>query len=212
MDELLSIWAMQTAEVQCILQTISGTEVIPSNYPEVASSLRVLPTVVEWLQRSAYRHGVAMTQALGQAHFPEDWVHDEITSGWPSETGEVNVFDVVTQHERAAPFADRVRRMDGLMPFLPTKVPEGDSPVEPRDLPSEKPIQDARQGKLTTFKTRMWVPTHHRDAPGSTQASSSKTATEAEKDPAEDAESSRSSCNGKIIVSNRLAVSHVRQF
>src|SRR3954466_9226631 len=177
---------MQTAEVQCILQTLSGTEIIPSNYPEVAASLRALPTVVEWLQRSAYRRGVVMTLSLGQAHFPEDWVHDEITSGWPSETGEVNVFEVVTQQGRAAPFADRVRRMDGLMLFLPTKVPEGDSPVEPRDLPSERPIEDARNGKLTTFKTCVWVPPHHRDAPESTQASSSKATTEAAKDPAED--------------------------
>src|SRR4051794_15293942 len=128
-----------------------------------------------------------MTLALGQAHFPEDWVHDEITSGWPSETGEVNIFEVVKQQERAAPFADRVRWMDGLMPFLPTKVPEGDSPVEPRDLPSESPILDVRQGKLTTFETRMWVPAHRRDAPGSTAASSSKAATEAAKDPAKDA-------------------------
>src|SRR4051812_23812033 len=186
-DELLSIWEMQTAEVQCILQTISGTEIIPSNYPEVAASLRVLPTVVEWLQRSAYRRGIAMTLALGQVHFPEDWVHDEITSGWLSETGEVDVFNMVMQQERAAPFADHVRRMDGLMPFLPTKVPEGDSSVEPRDLPSESPILDARQGKLTTFETRLWVPAHRRDAPGTAAASSSKAATEAAKDPAKDA-------------------------
>src|SRR3954467_6185459 len=188
MDELLSIWETQTAEVQCILQTISGTEVIPSNYPEVATSLRVLPTVVEWLQRSAYRRGVAMTLALGQAHFPEDWVHDEITSGWPSETDEVDVFSVQKQQQQqAAPFADRVRRMDGLLPYLPTKVPEGDSPMEPRDLPSEKPILDAREGKLTTFETRVWVSAHRRGAPGSTAASSSKAATEAAKDPAKDA-------------------------
>src|SRR3954470_23980777 len=113
-DELLSIWEMQTAEVQCILQTISGMETIPSNYAEVAASLRVLPTVVEWLKRSAYRRGVAMTLALGQAQFPEDWVHDEITSGWPSETDEVDVFTVQTQQQRAVPFADRMRRMDGL--------------------------------------------------------------------------------------------------
>src|SRR4051812_9929704 len=186
-DELLSIWEMQTAEVQCILQTISSTEMIPSNYPEVAASMKVLPTVVEWLQRSAYRRGVSMTLALGQAHFPEDWVHDEITSGWPSETGDVDVFEVMKQQDRAAPFADRVRRMDGLMPYLPTQVPEGDSPVEPRDLQSERPIEDARKGKLTTFKTRVWVPPHRRDAPRSTQASSSKAATEAAKDPAKDA-------------------------
>src|SRR4051812_8846901 len=187
MDELLTIWEMQTAEVQCILQTICSTEVIPSNYPEVASSMKVLPMVVEWRQRSAYRRGVSMMLALGQAHFPEDWVHDEITSGWPSETGDVDVFEVVKQQDRAAPFADRMRRMDGLMPYLPTQVPDGDSPVEPRDLRSERPIEAARQGKLMTFKTRMWVPGHRYDAPGSTEASSSKTAAEATKDPAEDA-------------------------
>src|SRR4051812_2376519 len=110
-----------------------------------------------------------------------------LPSGWPSETDEVDVFTVQTQQQRAAPFADRVRRMDGLLPYLPTKVPEGDSPVEPRDLPSEKPILDAREGNLTTFETRLWVPAHRRGAPGSTAASSSKAATEAAKDPAKDA-------------------------
>src|SRR4051812_15415016 len=121
-----------------------------------------------------------MTLALGQAHFPEDWVHDEITSGWPSETGDVDVFKVVKQQDRDAPFADRVRRMDGLMPYLPTQVPDGDSPVEPRDLRSERPIEAARQGKLTTFKTHMWV--HGHRAPGATEASSSKAAAESSKD------------------------------
>src|SRR3954471_693720 len=92
-DELLTIWEMQTAEVQAILQTISPTEIIPSNYPDVASSLKVLPAVVEWMQRSAYRRGDFMALALGRAHFPDEWVHDEITSGWPSETGVVDMLE-----------------------------------------------------------------------------------------------------------------------
>lgn len=143
--------------------------------------------VAEWLQRSAYRRGVSMALALGNAHFPNDWVHDEITSGWPSETGAVDVLEVVKEQERAAPFADRVRRMDGLLPYLHTQVPDGDSPVEPRDLPSGKPIESARQGKLSTFNTRVWVPAHRRDVPSPTGASSSKAAAESSKDPTKDA-------------------------
>src|SRR3954471_20371327 len=185
-EELLTIWEMQMAEVQAILQTISPTEVIPSNYPDVASSLKALPAVVEWMQRSAYRRGVSMALALGSAHFPDEWVHDDITSGWLSETGVVDELEVLKELDRATPFVDRVRRMDGLLPYLHTQIPDGDSPVEPRDLPSERPIESARQGKLSTFKTRAWIPAHRREAPGPTEASSSKTA-EAPKDPAKDA-------------------------
>src|SRR3954465_15370868 len=97
MDELLTIWEMQTAEVQAILQTISPTEIIPSNYPDVASSLKILPVVAEWMQRSAYRREVSLALARGNAPFPDDGVHDEITSGWPSETGAVDVLEVVRE-------------------------------------------------------------------------------------------------------------------
>src|SRR4051794_33569965 len=145
-----------------------------------------------------------MTLALGQAHFPEDWVHDEITSGWPSEMGEVNVFEVVKQQDRAAPFADRVRRMDGLMPFLPTKVPEGDSPVEPRDLPSERPIEDARQGKLTTFKTEAMLLGRLKRAPPRLRLKRRRTRLKVP--------SAVAPCNGKTIVSNRPIFSRVRQY
>src|SRR3954463_5532031 len=102
---------MQMAEVQGIFQTISPSEVIPLNYPDVASSLKALPAVVEWMQRSAYRRGVSMTLALGSAHFPDEWVHDDITSGWSSETGVVDELEVLKEQERAAPFAARVRRI-----------------------------------------------------------------------------------------------------
>src|SRR4051794_41046625 len=138
------------------------------------------------MQPSAYRRRVSMALALGSAHFPDEWVHDDITSDWPSETGVVDELEVLKEQDRAAPFADRVRRMDGLLPYLDTQVPDGDSPVEPRDLPSERPIESARQGKLSTFNTRVWVPAHRRDAPGLTKASSSKAA-EAPKDPTKDA-------------------------
>ena len=62
---MLTIFRQMTMESQAVLQTICPTEVVPSNCPEVAHSLHVLPTVVDWMQRSAYRRGATCGLALG---------------------------------------------------------------------------------------------------------------------------------------------------
>ena len=121
------------------------------------------------MQRSLYHRGAANGLALGKAHFPDEWVHDEMTSGWPSETGVVDSLEVLRQRAEAAPFADRLRRIDDMLPFLPT--PKEDLEAEERDFDVERPIEASREGKLTTFKTNMWVPEHRRE---SKEASSSK--------------------------------------
>ena len=106
-----------TAEVQAAIQTICVAEGVAGDFGNVFQNLLALPTVVEWLQRSAYRRWATSGLALGAAHFPEDWVHDEVTSGWLSETGVVDAQQVAEKRRAAAPYADRVLRMDALVPF-----------------------------------------------------------------------------------------------
>ena len=55
--------------------------------------------------------------ALGAAHFPFDWSHEEMSSGWPSETGLVTQEEVDALRAKAAPYADRLLRMDTLVPY-----------------------------------------------------------------------------------------------
>ena len=83
-----------TAEMRAMVQTICTADSVPGDYKSVAHSLQVLPAVVEWLQRSAYRRGATTGLALGAAHFPNDWNHDEMSSGWPFDTGSVTQEEV----------------------------------------------------------------------------------------------------------------------
>ena len=78
---LYNICERATAEVQAILQTVSPMEVIPSKFLELASCIEALPPVIEWRQLSAYRRGVTQGLALGKAHFPWDWKHEDLSSG-----------------------------------------------------------------------------------------------------------------------------------
>ena len=146
--------------VQAILQHVAQTEVIPSAYKDVEECLRELPVVVDWMQRSAFLRGATMALSLGLAHFSEDFELDEVTSGFPSESGEVSIADVLKLNERAAPFADRVLAIGDLLPFQASATAPGDSPPQHRDLPAERPFEAARAMKLTTYPVNRWVPAH----------------------------------------------------
>jgi len=177
MNIVLDACMKSTAEVQAMLQSISPTEVIPSSFPEIAECLHILPEVVEWQRRSAYRRGASQGLALGQAHFPWDWNHDEVSSGWPSESDEVDHRKVQELKAGAAPFADRLLRMDDLLPYQTTADTPGDSPVKERDHAVERPFQAAREGALSTFTVNRCIPCYRKDnAIKANEASSSKVA------------------------------------
>ena len=77
--------------VQAALQGMSPTEVIPGGLTEVWRYLEEVPAVVEWMTRSAFRRGAATALSLGLAHFPDDFDLDDVTSGYPSATGMVEM-------------------------------------------------------------------------------------------------------------------------
>ena len=155
--ELRDRFGYITVEMRAAVQTICPVEAVPGDYPTVAHSLQVLPAVVEWLQRSAYRRGATTGLALGAAHFPENWNHDEMSSGWPTETGSITQAEVDALRAGAAPYADRLLRMDTLLPYQATMdAPEDEAAVE-RDHPATRPLEAARADELTSFPVHQWV-------------------------------------------------------
>jgi hypothetical protein len=63
----------------------------------------------------------------------------------------------------AAPFVDRLLRMDDLLPYQATADAPGDSPTQERDHDVKCPFQAARKGVLTTFKVIRWIPSYRKD-------------------------------------------------
>ena len=167
--ELRARFGYITAEVRAVLQTICVADSVPADYLGVAHSLQALPAVVEWLQRSAYRHGATTGLALGAAHFPDDWEHDEMSSGWPSDTGVVTQEEVQAMREEAAPYADRLLRMDTLVPYQATMDAPEVEPADERDHSVERPLEAARAGELTTFPIHQWVPAYRAEEASSSQ-------------------------------------------
>src|SRR4051812_19161351 len=96
--------------IRAYLQEMSPTEVIPSDLVEVWRYLEKAPSVVEFMTRSAFRRGAAMALSLGLAHFPEDFDLDDVTSGYPSSTGSVEIAEVLKLTDRAAVYSDAFGR------------------------------------------------------------------------------------------------------
>ena len=94
--------------IRAYLQEISPTEVIPSDLVEVWKYLEKAPSVIEFMMRSAFRRGAATALSLRLAHFPEDFDLDDVTSGYPSSTGAVEISEVLKLTGRAAVYSERV--------------------------------------------------------------------------------------------------------
>src|SRR3954462_5094942 len=87
-------WTLPTC-IRAYLQEISPTEVIPSELTEVWRYLEKAPAVVEFMPRSDFCCGAVTALSLGLAHFPDDFDIDDVTSGYPSSMGTVEISDVL---------------------------------------------------------------------------------------------------------------------
>ena len=119
-----------------LMMHISPTENMPSSFEETGEWLTVLPMVVDWLRRSAFRRGAAMALSLGLAHFPDDFDLDDVTSGYPAPNREITRREVEALYKRAAPYAQRVLDMGDFLPHQHTVDAPGDEPAVERDYPS----------------------------------------------------------------------------
>src|SRR4051812_29095303 len=110
------------------------------------------------MTRSAFRRGAATALSLGLTHFPDDFDLDDVTSGYPSSTGSLEIVEVLKLTERAAVYSDRVWAMGDLIPYQETVVaPNGPEPAH-RDLKVEQPFRAAMADEFTTYPSNPWVP------------------------------------------------------
>jgi hypothetical protein len=81
----------------------------------------------------------------------------------------------------AAPYADRLLRMDDLLPYQATADASGDSPAKERDSDVERPFEYARKNALSTFTMSRWILAYKRwKAEASGEPSSSKATEDAD--------------------------------
>ncbi|KAK1629463.1 hypothetical protein QYE76_003778 [Lolium multiflorum] len=118
-------------EILAALQYLSPREVIPRDTPSVFRAVSNIPAVVDWLRRSSCRVGITMALSMVLAHYSEGFDVEEVTAGFPSETGEFDVAEVLRLMDAVRPFADRVLATADLETHISSQAAPGDAEKEP---------------------------------------------------------------------------------
>jgi hypothetical protein len=122
------------------LQYISPSERIPRDAQSVFRAVADVPAVVDWLRRSSCRVGITMALSLVLDHYSEGFDVDEVTAGFPSDTGEFDVAKVLRLIDVVCPFADRVLATADLETHITSQTAPRDVDVEgkPKDFPAKR--------------------------------------------------------------------------
>ncbi|KAK1608365.1 hypothetical protein QYE76_032038 [Lolium multiflorum] len=132
-------------EILAALQYLSPREVIPRDAPSVFKAVSDIPAVVDWLRRSSCRVGVTMALSMVLAHYSEGFDVEEVTAGFPSETGEFDVAEVLRLMEAVRPYADRVLATADLETHIASQSAPQDAEKAPgpQDFPAERLFHSA---------------------------------------------------------------------
>ncbi|KAK1625972.1 hypothetical protein QYE76_000287 [Lolium multiflorum] len=147
-------------EILAALQYLSPREVIPRDTPSVFKAVSNIPAVVDWLRRSSCRVGITMALSMVLAHYSEGFDVEEVTAGFPSETGEFDVAEVLRLMDAVRPFADRVLATADLETHISSQAAPGDAEKEPGpvDYPAERLFHAAAAGSLSTYPVVLYTP------------------------------------------------------
>ncbi|KAK1621409.1 hypothetical protein QYE76_026926 [Lolium multiflorum] len=149
-----------TGDILAALQYISPSERIPRDAQSVFHAVTDVPAVVDWLRRSSCCVGVTMDLSLVLAHYSEGFDVDEVTAGFPSETGEFDVAEVLRLMDVVRPFADRVLATADLETHITSQTAPGDVDVEgkPKDFPAKRLFHAAANSALSTYPVVKYMP------------------------------------------------------
>ncbi|KAK1607968.1 hypothetical protein QYE76_031641 [Lolium multiflorum] len=147
-------------EILAALQYLSPREVIPRDAPSVFKAVSDIPAVVDWLRRSSCRVGVTMALSMVLAHYSEGFDVEEVTAGFPSDTGEFDVAEVLRLMEAVRPYADRVLATADLETHIASQsAPEDAEKVPgPQDFPAERLFHAAATKALSTYPVVRYTP------------------------------------------------------
>jgi hypothetical protein len=97
-----------TGDILAALQYLSPWERIPRDAQSDLKAVSDVPALVDWLRRSSCRVGITMALSMVLAHYSEGFNVEEVTAGFPSETGDFDVAKVLRLMDVVCPYADRV--------------------------------------------------------------------------------------------------------
>jgi hypothetical protein len=95
-------------EILAALQYLSPRVQLQQVAPSVFKDISDLAVLVDWLRRSACRVGVITALDMVLANYTEGLDLAEVTAGFPSETGEFNVAEVLKIMDQVRPYVDWV--------------------------------------------------------------------------------------------------------
>jgi hypothetical protein len=84
-------------------QYLSQWERIPRDASSVFKAVSEVLAVVDWLRRSSCRVGVTMALSMVLAHYSEGFDVEELTAGFPSETGDFDLAKVLRLMDAVSP-------------------------------------------------------------------------------------------------------------
>jgi hypothetical protein len=147
-------------EILAVLQYLTTREVIPRDAPSVFKAVSDIPAVVDWLRRSSCRVGVTMALSMVLAHYSEGFDVEEVTAGFPSETGKFDVAEVLHLMEMVHPYADRVLVTADLETHIVSQSAPEDAAKEagPRDFPAERLFHVVATNALSTYPVVKYTP------------------------------------------------------
>jgi hypothetical protein len=124
-------------DILAALQYLSPRERIPRDAQSVFKAVSDVPMVVDWLRRSSCRVGVTMALSIVLAQYSEGFDVEELTAGFPSETGDFNVVEVLRLMDIVRPYADRLLAMTDLETHIISQTAPDDAGKEegPKDFP-----------------------------------------------------------------------------